>query len=118
MQRETDLKGAKIDGCSPAAVWDCLSFPAGGHLSRLRLLVELFNPLNLQPKHKDFFSRLCERARPPQTQLGFGGQEMQAAGEPDMGQGDPGRTSSFKQEVWWGFALASGWQAKSCSLVS
>lgn len=70
-------------------MWACLSFPAGGHLSRLCLLIELFNPLNLQPKHKGSFSRWCERARPPQTQLGFGGQEMMAAWEPDLGQGAP-----------------------------
>lgn len=100
--------GAKGDGCSPAAVRSCLSFPAGGHLSRLCLSVELFNPLNLQPKHKGSFSRLCERACLPQTQLGFGGQEMQAAWEPDVGQGDSGRTSSFKQGAWRAFALGAG----------
>lgn len=110
-QRETKLRGTKADGCSPAAVWSCLSFPAGGHLSRLRPLVELFNPLNLQPKYKGSFSRLCKRARPPQTQMGV-------SWEPDVGQGDPGRTSSLKQGAWRGFAPGAGWQAKSCSLVS
>lgn len=106
--RETELRGANGDGCSPAAVWACLSFPAGGHLSRLCLSVELFNPLNLQPKHKGSFSRLCEVAWLPQTQMGCGGQEMQAAWEPDVGQGDPGRTSSFKQGARRGLALRAG----------
>lgn len=107
-QRQTKLWGAKGDGCSPAAVRSCLSFPAGGHLSRLCLSAELFNPLNLQPNHKGSFSRLCERTCLPQTQLGFGGQEMQAAWEPDVGQGDSGRTSSFKQGARRAFALGAG----------
>lgn len=59
-------------------------------------LVELFNPLSLQTKHRGSFSRLCERACPPETQLEFGGQETWAAWEPDMEQGDPGRTLSIK----------------------
>lgn len=71
--------------------------------------------LNLQTKNKDSFSRLCERAHPSQTQLRFDGQEMQAAWEPDMGQGGPGKTSSFKQGAQRGFATGAERQVKSCS---
>lgn len=81
-------------------------------------LVELFNPLSLQTKHRGSFSRLCERARPPETQLEFGGQETWAAWEPDMEQGDPGRTLSIKQEGQKGCAPGAGWQVKSCNFVS